>query len=82
MSQIIAFKGGSIPGVADPDIVAELERLLEEAKSGDLQAIAYCTVRDDEKGTGWVGMAGTRDSIAASIAILQFRYCAQMLEGE
>lgn len=38
MSNVLAFKDVVPPGEADPDIVTELEELLERAKSGDLRA--------------------------------------------
>lgn len=82
MSKIVAFAGNIVPGEANPDIVADVERLLIEARSGELTAIAYCTVRGDSKGTGWAGNAGTRDAIGAAILMLQHRYAAGLLDWE
>ena len=82
MSKVIAFAENIIPGQANPDIIADIERLLSHAKSGNLTAIAYCTVYRDTKGTGWAGNMGTRDALAATIAMLQHRYSAGLLDWE
>ena len=82
MSQVIVFKNNIVPGEADPMIVEELERLLEDAKRGDLRALGFCTVYADSKGTGWAGMAGTSDQLGMAMSMLSHRYTAQVLEGE
>lgn len=81
MTKIVALNGNIIPGQPNPDIVADLEFLLEQAKSGSLAAFAFCTVYADVKGTGWSGNGGTRDSLHAAIAMLQHRYTRLMLEA-
>ena len=79
MTKVVAIYGNTVPGEPNADMITDLERMLEEAKSGELQAIAYCTVREGHKGTGWVGNSGTRDSIAAAIAMLSHRYADALL---
>ena len=79
MSKVVSFQANIIPGNPNPDIVMEIERLLDEAKSGDLTGFAYCTIRNDNKGTGWSGNAGTRDSLGAAIMMLHHRYAAGLL---
>jgi hypothetical protein len=81
MSKVVAFKGSIIPGEANPDIIEELERLLTEARSGELEAFAYCTVVGDAKGTGWTGNAGKSDALAAAIGMLSWRYIAEAMTG-
>ena len=82
MSKVVAFQGNIIPGEANPDIVDELERLLDEARSGELQAIAYCTVSGDAKGTGWPGNAGKSDALGVAVAMLSWRYIAEAMTGD
>lgn len=82
MSKVVAIHGHTIKGAPNPDVIEELERLLEDARRGDLEAIAYCTVYPDSKGTGWAGGSGTRDAVAAAIMMLQHRYAAAILEPE
>lgn len=79
MSNVVAFQDCIPPGEANPEIVADLERLLSEAKAGDLIGLAYCTIRDDSKGTGWNGNAGTRDAMGMAIAMLFHRYTGTSL---
>ena len=81
MSNIIPLQGSIIPGQPNPDIVEELESLLAAARSGDLLAFAFCTVYADEKGSGWAGNGGTRDSIHAAIAMLHHRFTSAQMEG-
>lgn len=80
---VVAFKDCIPPTEPNRSLVAELERLLDEAKSGDLRAMAYCTIRlYGSKGTGWDGADGTRDQLAACIAMLQHRYTAALLRSD
>lgn len=81
MSKVIAFKYNTIPGEPNKDIIEDLERLLAEAKAGQLEAIAYCTVRQGALGTGWVGGSGTRSAVSSAILMLSHRYAAALLEG-
>lgn len=74
-------EGTALPGQPDEALVALLERLLEDARSGDLRAIAYATVRaGGAVGTGWDGGRGTRDPLSTAISILGVRYPLAVLE--
>ncbi len=81
MSKVVAFKDNTIPGEPNQDIIDELERLLSEAMSGQLEAIAYSTVRQGAIGTGWAGGSGTRGNISSAILMLSYRYASALLEG-
>lgn len=70
----------TLPNEADPEIVAKLEELLELAKSGELRAIAYATVRPNNMlGTGWIGTAGTRYPVAGAVGMLHTRYFGALI---
>ncbi len=75
-----------ISGGPEPvsDLIKTLEGLLEQARTGELQALAYCTVRASGKiGTGWNGGAGTRFPLGSAVAILAVRYANGMAgDGE
>ena len=64
----------------DPDIIAGIERMLAQAKAGDLLGFAYASVTTAGHETGWVGIHGTRNSIAASIMMLHHRYAARLMD--
>lgn len=79
MGDVHTFK--VIPAATEPDaeLIATIEGLLEDAKSGALQALAYCTVRmDGEIGTGWDGAGGTRYALGMAVSILSVRYPADV----
>lgn len=91
MVEITRIHGGHVPGEADPEIVATLERLLEDARSGALVGFAYATVRNESGavnnwalGTGWDGSSadGLRYRLGSAIHMLDHRYCEGMLNGE
>lgn len=66
-----------------PEIVANLERLLEEAKAGMLRSFSYAVVRTGgEIGTAWVFDPKAPDSLAlgASVGHLHHRYFAMLTE--
>lgn len=81
MSEIVAFKGNTVPGEPNKDIIADLEQLLSEAKAGQISAIAYCTVRQGTIGTGWAGGSGTRGDMSSAILMLSHRYAGALLMG-
>jgi hypothetical protein len=81
MSKVVAFRENTIPGEPNADVIEDLERLLSEARSGELEAVAYCTVRKGIIGTGWVGGSGTRGSISSAILMLGHRYADALLGG-
>lgn len=85
MGEIHSLPGsGFVPkGAADPDVVADIEQLLERAQSGELRAFAYATVNEQQAwGTGWCGGAGTRHLLSTAIHGLAHRYTAKCLEGD
>lgn len=80
---VVAFKNSIPPGQPNPDMVAEVERLLERAKSGELRGLAYATfATGDITGTGWVGSDGSRHPLSSAIAMLSHRYAAALLGGD
>jgi len=52
---VVSLKGAPIPGVANPDVIEMLERLLEEAKRGEIVALGYALVGPASQRTGWRG---------------------------
>ena len=80
MAEVVAIHGGTNPQEPVADIVADVEKLLERARSGELRALAYATWgAGDIKGTGWAGDAGTRASLAMVIGMLNHRYFEALL---
>lgn len=83
MSNVVAFGKSVPPGEPHADLVQTLEELLEEAKSGELRGLAYCTVRvNSVVGTGWDGADGTRYPLGAALLILHNRYAAALQDPE
>lgn len=69
--------------ISDQEVVSIIEELLEEAKSGELRAIAFATVRSDLAfSTGFVGTAKTNHSLGAATAVLFHRYTAALSNQE
>ncbi|MFA5898619.1 MAG: hypothetical protein WC829_05845 [Hyphomicrobium sp.] len=68
----------------DADLIKHLELLLEQAKKGDLRAIAEAVVyRDDlevagETNTGWYRARGAKFALGYAIGQLQHRFFASM----
>lgn len=81
MTNVVVMGGGPQPGEPDPDVIAILERLLEQARAGNMRAIGYAAVYGQSMATGWAGGAGTRDTLASSIMILGHRYAAALLDN-
>jgi hypothetical protein len=82
-AEIKTIHGGSKPGEPSAELVETLEYLLKDAKSGELVALGYATVRNGKvKGTGWDGMAGTRDTLGSAINMLHHRYTKALLDGD
>ena len=83
MSNIIKLGANVLPGEPDTDLIETLERLLEDAKSGNIRALAYATVCESEVlGSGWTGVAGTRYHLGSSVLMLQSRYASSLLHCE
>lgn len=81
VASISTIHGGRAPDEPSADIVNELERLLDEAKSGRLIGIAYATYsQQGVQGTGWSGEAGTRHPLGTAIMMLSHRYSTALLE--
>ena len=80
---VVAFKDSTIPGEPNLSLVDELKQLLADAESGNIRAMAYCTLRTDgSKETGWDGGYGTQDGLSACISILNHRYAAALLRKD
>lgn len=75
MTTIVSLKPTLAKNTPEPDVVAVLEHLLQRAKDGDLQSLAYATVNaDGTTGTGWEGVNTTRFPMGYAISMLQARY--------
>lgn len=77
MAEIKTIHGGQAPALSvNDEMVAYLERLLAEARSGELRGIALVPIRghEFEVATHWFGEAGTRYPLAMGIHQLAFRY--------
>jgi hypothetical protein len=74
--RVVAFPGiisSDKPGYAQPqaDVIEMAEKLLDGARSGEIQAVAFCAVTDDgDLLRGWKGSACT-DLLMASIVYLK-----------
>lgn len=83
MSNVHRFGNTVLPGEAHADLVETLEGLLEQAKAGELRAMAYCTVRTGNViGTGWDGADGTRHPMSGAIMILHSRYALALQDED
>lgn len=82
MSEVLSFNGNTPEGHPVPEIVETIERLLEMAKTGEIQAFAYAASMPfgDGFSNGWEGNGGTRDQLAAAIAHLNARYFSQVYD--
>lgn len=77
MSVVPLREGGLIPAtVMEPDaeLIAKLEQLLTDARSGHLRVMSYVLIdRDRAIGTGWVGR-GDHHDMTAGVSLLAYRY--------
>jgi hypothetical protein len=79
---VVELKPGNLPDEPYAGVVETLERLLADAKSGNLRAIAYAVVRTQNvQATGWDGAAGTRHPMSGAIMILAHRYAEALHAG-
>lgn len=79
-AKLSTIHGGSIPGAPDPEIIADIERLLGAARSGELLGFAYAGVTiSNVQITGWNGIAGSRHPLSSAIMMLGHRYAAALL---
>lgn len=82
MSNVIALGSTVLPGEPNPEIIEDLEGLLERARSGELRALAYTTLgAQNTIGTGWAGSDGSRYPLGAAIGMLFHRYNSALLES-
>lgn len=80
-AEIKAIYSGPIPYEPDPDIIELLEELLDRANTGAMNSFAYSVSYENGNiSTGWEGKAGTRNTAATGIALLQHRYMQFLLE--
>lgn len=83
MAEVVAFHGGPVAGSPPRDIIERLEGLLERARCGEISGFAYVTISPGgDRATGWDGIQGTRDALAAAIGILNHRYIAALYSGD
>jgi len=79
--KVVSIKGQPIvpPGTVDPIVVAELERLLAQAQSGEISGIAYVTLfRDDCTNYSRVGRL-TR-AVLGTLELLKVSMCKSDIE--
>jgi hypothetical protein len=68
---------------AVPEVVAFLEKLLEEAKAGEIRSFAYAAAKiGSETGTGWVMDPNGSDThvLCSAIATVQHRFMTNLCE--
>ena len=75
---VVSLRGATPSGEPVPEIVNLCEALLERAKSGEIQGLAYAITRrpGDGFGTGWEGNAGFGHQLGAAVGHLFHRYYA------
>lgn len=84
MSNVVSLKDGALLGALapDPDIVARLEALLEEAKAGEVKTLLYVVIRPCENiKHGYVG-CHSRHLCVAGAAYLAEMVTRDALEGD
>jgi len=81
MAKVVSFNSGPLPNEPVPEIVAALERLLEEARSGVLRTFAFgCTKANGELSTGWQSAPEQPYAVAMAIMRLHGRFICRGLE--
>ena len=82
-NRIASIKVRLSEGAVNLELIAELEKLLDEAKSGEIYGLAYATVQKRScTGSGWVGLEGQQNSMSTAIMRLYHRYAFELLHGE
>ncbi|AUM59795.1 pyridoxamine 5'-phosphate oxidase [Pseudomonas phage PMBT14] len=73
MTKVMGIHGNVAPGEPVPSVVALLEKVLEQAKAGEITAVALATVQTD--GRCWNDWAHKADyfTLLGSLARLQQR---------
>lgn len=77
MSKVVSLKGTEIvaPGTPNPDVITELEKLVEMAKAGEIEGIAYAVLFHDDlttynrKGRLTRGVIGCLELMKTAICI-------------
>lgn len=91
MAELFALTPATEPVLpVDPDLVARLETLVEMAKAGEIQGIAYATVQSvgagsyNHVGSGWVGRGASQNvhPMLGAIVVLQSRLLASEAAGK
>ena len=81
MAEIKTIHGGRIPGEPSAIVIETLERLLADARRGEVIGFAYAIVRPNgEQATGWDGEGGSRHTVASAIMMLNHRYATALLK--
>ena len=76
---IHTLHGNTAPGEPVADVVADLEMLLAQAKTGNIRAVAYSAVKaGGSASTGWAGDGGTIHDLGAGIGYLFHRFFSAM----
>jgi len=68
---VIALNGGPVPGEPDPFVVEMLERVLAQAKAGEVTGIAFVMWRRDGR---W------QEDGAGSYSLMQAMGCVEILK--
>lgn len=71
-----------LPDEVNTDLIAALEDLMDQAKKGEVIALAWAGVkRNDDLISGWEGSGGTIWQTGASIMVLHSRYASYMKDN-
>ncbi|MBS7703307.1 hypothetical protein [Chelatococcus asaccharovorans] len=84
MADIVPIRGMEVrpAGEPDPEMVQILEKLLAQARRGEIAAIGYAVVAPNtEIATGWLGLSGTRYTLGGAIGMLELRYRHALVQG-
>jgi hypothetical protein len=76
---VVALPGFQVPeNGAVPDVVQQLEEMLERARAGHIKGIAMATVHHDGlAGTAWAGESQFR--LGGALLMLQHRFARHLL---
>lgn len=67
---------------SDPEVIEVLERLLEQAKAGDLKAVAVAGIcADDDVIAAAVNVRGDVFKMVGVVESLKFRLCSEFIES-
>lgn len=80
MNNVVGLRGNIPLNEPVPEVVEMLETLLARAKLGEIRGISFAyALPEDIAGTSWSSSAASRNTVAAAISMLQYRFTAQML---